>query len=232
MIGGLHKMNSIGPRLEAALSLLASIGKTETFADIGSDHAYLAAESLRRGLCENAIASDIRKGPLCAGEKNCCDYEKKPIFILSDGFEAIEDRNITSAAVCGMGGELIKAIIEKSRTAKKIPLILQPMTKQETLREFLWTNGFEIKKEIFVTENRKPYSVMLAVFTGKNTDFSYPDTFLGLSREKSFEFLMYAGKILSAAEKRLKGEEISGTNTEKTLSLIKECKYITEVTRR
>ena len=217
------KMNSIGPRLEAALSLLASIGKTDIFADIGSDHAYLASECLKRELCREAIASDIRKGPLETGKKNASSYEKKPLFVLSDGFEALENRNITAAAVCGMGGELIKAIIEKSETAKKIYLILQPMTKQEALREFLWTNGFEIKKEIFVSENRKPYSVMLVRFTGKNTEFSYPDTFLGLLREKNPEFIMYTEKVLSAAEKRLRGEEISGENTENTLSLIKEC---------
>ena len=37
--------------------------------DVGTDHAYLAADLILSGKCKKVIASDINQGPLEAAEK-------------------------------------------------------------------------------------------------------------------------------------------------------------------
>lgn len=198
-------MNSLGARLEAALDFLKQVENNNLFADVGSDHAFLAIEAVKRGIAARAIASDVNIMPLEKGRENA---EKQGIdveFILSDGLDLLEGRGISSAAICGMGGELIADMVLRSEAAHGCKLILQPMTAQEDLRKALWENGFEIAKERFVVENGKAYVVMLAGFCGEKQDFNYVDLYLGKERSDSFEFRRYCRKIQAAAEKRRLG---------------------------
>lgn len=57
---------NIGDRLEA-IGKLVPVGST--FADIGTDHAYLPVWLLEQGKISSAIAGDIAEGP-CLAAKN------------------------------------------------------------------------------------------------------------------------------------------------------------------
>ena len=216
-------MNSIGNRLERAIALLEKCRNNTLFADIGSDHAHFAIEAVRRGIVKSAIAADINEMPLEKGRENSASQGVDIKFVLSDGFENLENEGITSAAICGMGGELIAKIILKSETARHCDLILQPMSQTDELRRALWDNGFKIDEEVFVTENRKVYTVMRTFFSGKTTEYTYTDLFLGKERKTGEEFREYCKKVLLSAEKRRIGIVARNESTEDIDSLIKEC---------
>ncbi len=216
-------MSSIGTRLNAVTTILKERQGNTLFADIGSDHAFLAIEVIKRGIAESAIASDINEMPLLKGRENAARSGVGIDFYLSDGFDAIDDLPITSAAICGMGGELIAKIIGRSRVAKSALLVLQPMSAQEELRKFLWENGFDILKEIFVFDSGKPYTVMQVKYSGKNTQYSYLDLFLGKSRTPSREFSLYCEKTLNSAIKRRLGLTARGEDTKDIDALIEFC---------
>lgn len=212
---------NLGKRLSAALELLAECDGS-IVADIGSDHAYLAVAALKSGAAKRAIASDINPGPLESGRANAKLHGADIEFVLSDGFDALEDKGVTAAAICGMGGETIAAILEKSACAKKCRLILQPMSGQEKLRAFLYGNGYRILRERFVTDCGKPYTVMLVKYTGISEEFTYTDLYLGKERPEGADFALYAEKEAYRAEKRLRGNITSARRADEN-ALIREC---------
>ncbi len=216
-------MSLIGSRLLAVTKLLKEVNDNTLFADIGSDHAFLAIEVLKNGLALSAIASDINEQPLLKGKENAARSGVKMNFYLSDGFDAIDNLPITSAAICGMGGELIAKIIDRSKAARNATLIVQPMSAQEDLRKYLWDNGFLIEKELFVHEAGKSYTVMKIKFGGERTEYSYIDLFLGKERLPSREFSLYCEKILIAAKKRRLGVVARGEDTAEIDRLIEFC---------
>ena len=219
-------MSFLGTRLEAALMLL----KTENnslFADIGSDHAFLAIEVLKRGIARSAIAADINALPLEKGRENSALQGVKMDFYLSDGFKGIDTLPITSAAVCGMGGELIARIISESAVCRQALLVLQPMSAQEELRRYLWENGYTIFTERFVIDSGKPYTVMQVKYSGKAEDYSYLDLYLGRERAPSPEFAAYCERQLIAAKKRRLGIVARGESTKDIDGLIEFCQIQT-----
>ena len=55
----------LSDRLEKLMELA---GRGVCAADIGTDHAFVPAELVRRGAFSRAVASDVRKGPLKSAE--------------------------------------------------------------------------------------------------------------------------------------------------------------------
>ena len=216
-------MSLIGSRLSAVIELLRDVENNTLFADIGSDHAFLAIEILKNNVAKAAVASDINALPLLKGKENAARSGVAIDFILSDGFDAIDSRPITSAAICGMGGELIARIIDRSEAAHKCVLVLQPMSAQEELRKYLWDNGFDIEREIFVFEAGKSYTVMRVRFSGATTEYTYIDTYLGKEKRGSEEFSLYCEKILKSATKRRLGLIARGEDTAEIDALIDFC---------
>ena len=216
-------MGNLGIRLEKAIEILSQTENNRLFADIGSDHAFLPIEVLKRGIAEKAIAADVNRLPLEKGRENAEEAGVEIDFILSDGFDGLEGLHITSAAVCGMGGELIAKMILRSQIAKKCNLVLQPMSAQEELRKSLWDNGFNILSENFVVEGGKPYTLMNVVFDGIKRDYTYNQLFLGKEMRPSPEFAEYCRKIKAAAEKRRLGFVAKDLPTDEIDGLIELC---------
>lgn len=214
---------TIGNRLEAVIKLLSQCKSNNLFADIGSDHAFLAIEVIKRSIAKKAIAADINEMPLLKGKENAEKLGIDIEFILSDGLDAFDERDISSCAVCGMGGELIANIILRSKAARNALLILQPMSAQEELRKSLWDNGFDILTEIFTVEAGKAYTVMQVKYDGIVRDYSYIDLYLGKERAESNEFKQYCEKILLSAQKRRLGLIAKNESTEEIDTLIEYC---------
>ena len=223
---------TIGNRLECALALLAAGGKSARFADIGSDHAFLAVEAVRRGLAARAVAADINPAPLERGRAYARASAVAEVeFLRSDGFEALHGDPPDAAALCGLGGILISKILQKGGKTARCRLILQPMTAQDRLRAYLWENGFEIVEERFALENKRPYALLSARYTGRNTPFSQTDLYLGKTPQPTPAFAAMAGKVRRMAQKRLTGAPPED-EARALESLIAECRAAEDAGRR
>lgn len=178
----------LSPRLDAALQY---INDSNLFADIGTDHAYLAIAALETGRAKKAIAADIRRGPLERAVKNGAGYNGRLSFALSDGFKALDTSSIDTAAICGMGGETVTHILSNAKDLKDTVLILQPQTFAHTVRAWLWDNGFCINDETFVSEQDRAYCIMCASHIGYSRAYDVSDCRFGTVRPKSDAFDLY-----------------------------------------
>lgn len=127
------------------------IDKCKTLIDVGTDHGYIPIYSVKHKLCESAIASDINREPVKKAEMNTAlEGVKSSIQVrIGGGLEVIEIGEAEGAVIAGMGGNLIRDILEKDieKTASFKFLILQPAQNPEVLREYLYNNGYEVMEE-------------------------------------------------------------------------------------
>lgn len=137
-----------------------------TACDVGTDHAYLAADLILSGKCSHVIASDVKDGPLEAAAKTVEKYgiSEKIQLILSDGLQRVPADGVSDIIIAGMGGETIVEILQACQwiADEEINLVLQPMTKAEILREWLGMNGFIIDEERATEDAGRVYIVMRA----------------------------------------------------------------------
>lgn len=153
-------------RLGAALDFL----RGGCMADVGTDHAYLPLLALRRGLSNFAVATDIHKGPAEIAARHLSAGgigSDRAAVLLTDGLHGAEEYLPTDICILGMGGEMIARIIDEAPWVRDagIRLILQPMTKQEILRDYLAQNGFLTVCERLVKTDRI-YTLICAEFDG------------------------------------------------------------------
>lgn len=133
--------------------------------DVGTDHALLAAYLITNGKCEKVIASDINEGPLESAGKTVEKYgiSGKVDLVLSDGLKNVNGEGVYDIVIAGMGGEtIVKILSECQFDLNGIRLILQPMTKAEILRKWLFMYGFSVISEKGVAEGEKLYTVITA----------------------------------------------------------------------
>ncbi len=141
---------------------------TRYAADVGTDHGYLAAYLVQHGICEHVWACDINPKPLGFAEKTIREYgmQDSVTAVLSDGLDAfpVPPAQGSFSVICaGMGGELIADIISRCSWADGCRLILQPMTKADVLRKWLYENGWSVVRENACEDGSFVYSVMTAV---------------------------------------------------------------------
>ena len=131
--------------------IIENIDNTSVLADIGTDHGYVPLLALRNELCEKAIACDINKEPLAKGKLNAIleGIDDKIEFRLGNGFEPLKINEVEEVVIAGMGGNLIRDIIQKdlNKVASCNYLVLIPAQNPEVLREYLYKNDFEVIKE-------------------------------------------------------------------------------------
>ncbi len=194
----------LSPRLDAALRYIKD---TDLFADIGTDHAYLAIAALETGRAKKAIAADIRKGPLERAVQNGSEYSDRLSFVLSDGFDSLDTSCIDTAAICGMGGETMTHILSNAKDLKSTLLILQPQTFAHTVRAWLWDNGFCIVGETFVSEQDRAYCIMCAKYSGYARAYDASDCRFGTVRPQNDAFDLYIKNAQKDLLNKLKAGE-------------------------
>lgn len=225
--------------INARLAVAAEMTRQNAiFADIGTDHAYLPLFLLSRGVIDFAYCSDINEGPLASARRNAEErgYTDKMEFILTDGAAALSGKGITDYAICGMGGELICDIISKAPQLYDggVNLILQPMSRQATLRKFLAAEGFEVKCEGYSYDAGKYYVCLLATYTGIKREIDEIEAELGSPDAvyKNNEARQgYLTTLLNARRRAMKGKIRGGMENPPERQIVCEIEKVLERTK-
>lgn len=167
-------------------------------ADIGSDHGFLPAALALRGVISFAVAGEVVEGPFLSAKHQ---VEKNQLtgmieVRLADGLEAIHDEDeIDTITICGMGGTLIRDILERGKNNGKLTgrelLILQPNVGECTLRNWLCDNSYCIIAEDILEEKEKIYEIIVAEPYEIKIDYTKEELFFGpkmmLERNEAFQ---------------------------------------------
>lgn len=153
--------------LSQRLEKLASyVEKTDILGDIGTDHGFIPINLLENNVTNQIIASDLNQGPLDNAKEELSQrgLVQSVDLRLGGGLEPYTPGEINTALIAGMGGTLIRNILEEGR--EHLPylkkLILQPMHGVVDLRRFLLNNGFRIVDEDLIYENNIYYEIIVA----------------------------------------------------------------------
>ncbi len=140
-------------------------------ADVGCDHAFLSVYLIQAGKCPKCLAMDVRRGPLSGAEEHIAAYGLGEYIEtrLSDGLAAYRIGEAQTLVCSGMGGRLMKKILEEGgdKTRSFTELILQPQSEISEFRIFLREAGFLVTEEEAVYEEGKYYFAMKAVYAGQ-----------------------------------------------------------------
>jgi len=151
----------ISKRLKLISDLITGV---KSMVDVGTDHGYVPIELLKRNKIDFAIASDINKGPVEKAKKNVRDnnLQHKIQCRLGGGLTTVTPREVEAAVIAGMGGNLIRDILEESKAVFKALdyVIVQPVQNPEVLREYLYTSGCNILDELIIYDEEKYYEIM------------------------------------------------------------------------
>ncbi len=157
--------------LDARLRMAANMVRSGSrLADIGTDHAHVPITLVQEGRCLSAIASDVRPGPADNARRNIRQAGLETVIAvrLGDGLHTIRADEVDDILIAGMGGETIAEILEAAPWVKSpsYRLILQPMTRAEKLRAYLFTHGFTLRCEQVTFAGKHWYTVLCAEYTG------------------------------------------------------------------
>ena len=182
--------------------------------DIGCDHGHLSIWLVARGGFEGALACDLRPGPLARAQANIrqLGLTGRIETRLSDGLLAIDPGEGDTIAVCGMGGELIAAILAASPWALEggHTLILQPQTKSEALRAFLHRSGCAIEAEAVAHEGERLYTVLRARGGAEALPLEPGHFLFSKALMEDAHFPAYLDKLMAQLRRALAGKQAGG----------------------
>ncbi|MBR3619918.1 MAG: SAM-dependent methyltransferase, partial [Clostridia bacterium] len=183
----------------------------------------------KNNISSKVLACDLRKGPLDNAAENVkkagCENEIE--LRLSDGLDSVRPDEADDIIICGMGGTLIADILSRSAWLKNphYNLVFQPQSHADDLRRYLFENGFEILKEIPVTDEGRDYVVISSAFRKyfDDKDNELKIYFGSLLDNKDEISARIAGRTLSYLKVRMKSEKEYGDLriSEKLKSIIK-----------
>lgn len=184
-------------------------------ADIGADHGYLICALVESGRAERGIAADINPQPLDKARREAERRGLSPRIqtVLGDGLAGIGPEGLDTVIIAGMGGETIAHILGEWPHSKNpgITWLLQPMTKAERLRDWLWGEGFSILRERCCRAAGRVYSVMEVRWTGKVSPHEEWERHLGaVDPREDGHSLCYAEKKAEELEKIAAGLRAGG----------------------
>lgn len=189
-------------RLDDRLAAIAALVRTDKrICDVGTDHGLLPCRLCELG-AQSVTASDINEMPLAAARANAEKYGfgDRITFVLSDGLKGIPPCD--DIIIAGMGGELIARIIaDCTFVTADTRFILQPMTKAEILRRYLYGAGYEIMLENGAFSGGKAYTVMLVRYTGEKRGIDNEFAFFGKNTDPR-----YTAKVNSQLRKLANGD--------------------------
>lgn len=152
-------------RLKAIASM---IEKCDSAIDVGTDHGYIPIYLVQKGMIKSAIASDINRGPVEKAKKNIFlnNASAQISCRLGSGLSTVKRGEVQVAIIAGMGGNLIRDILEADlEVVKQFKyVILQPVQNAEVLRKYLYTSGYDILDEEICNDDGKFYEIIKAKY--------------------------------------------------------------------
>lgn len=134
--------------------------------DVGCDHGFVSVYLVQQGISPRVLAMDLREGPLGAAREHVTAYclEDRIEVRLSDGLHKYEIGEADTLVCAGMGGGLMRRILEEEpeKASSFRELVLQPQSETEAFRHFLRVNGYTILDETMLEEEGKFYQIMRA----------------------------------------------------------------------
>jgi tRNA (adenine22-N1)-methyltransferase len=147
-----------------AVSKAVPSGKT--VADIGSDHALLPCALCLSNKVPRAVAGEVIDGPYQAALAQVQKWQLGDVVSVrkGDGLDVIAPGEVDVVVIAGMGGKLIRDILErgKNKLAGVSRLILQPNMAAMATRLWLMKHGWELIDETILEEDKKVYEVLVA----------------------------------------------------------------------
>lgn len=149
---------------ERLLAVASMVARGNRVVDVGTDHGYIPIYLVQEKKVPSAIAMDIRMGPLSKAKFNVAAAHLEEFIQtrLSDGVWALKENEADTMIIAGMGGGLIRRIIEDGRMVLESveEFILQPQSEIGMVRRFLAKEGYCIVEEDMVFEDGKFYPMM------------------------------------------------------------------------
>jgi len=182
----------VSKRLE---SLAMYIPSGATLADIGSDHAYLPCYAAINGRIVSAIAGEINEGPFRLAQETVKQHGLENVIAVrrGNGLNVIASGEVDAIVIAGMGGDLIRTILEegKQKLTTQTTLILQPNVGEKRLREWLQAEQWRIINEEILEEDGHIYEIVVAKYGAPSSMYlSLEDLWFGpcLRRQSSAIF--------------------------------------------
>lgn len=151
----------------------------QVVADIGCDHGYVSITLTNSGKFEKALAMDINEGPLRLAGQNIALYGDKARIEtrLSSGFDKLEKGEADTVIIAGMGGMLVRDILDAGRDklGSVKQLVLGAQSDIDTVRRYITAAGFRIDDEEMLEEDGKYYQLIRAVNTGSDIEGQLSD---------------------------------------------------------
>lgn len=151
----------LGARLRAIAELVPA--GCACLADIGTDHGYIPVSLLLEGRILRAVAADIGALPLDHARRTAqrCGVTERISFRLGDGLSVLEPGEAGVIVIAGMGGDTVTEILAAAPWSRAGPLLLlQPMSRAETLRAWLPRNGYAVQAERLVQDKGVLYPIL------------------------------------------------------------------------
>lgn len=216
----------LSPRLKI---IADSIRGYESVADIGSDHAYLPIYLIKNEHIRNAIATDINAGPVEISKKRIKRHRVEAGVSVrkGNGLEVIKPGETEVIVIAGMGGMLIRDILEKDEEIALSArlLILQPMKDSDKVRRWLLEHGFGITDEELVKDQDKIYEVIWAEPADRKIEAKGQMLVGNIIIEKKHPLAVeYINKKISELEKIM--VNLTGMETENCRERTEECKEL------
>ncbi|MGI8316119.1 tRNA (adenine(22)-N(1))-methyltransferase [Halobacillus mangrovi] len=156
-------VNSLSQRLYKVATYLP---EGSHFADIGSDHAYLPCYVCLRDETARAVAGEVNQGPYesARNEVTLHSLQDRIDVRLGNGLEVLEKDEVNQVVIAGMGGPLIRDILEagKKKLGTVQRIIAQPNIDSRSIRRWFLNNGYSLVDESILEESGHIYEILVA----------------------------------------------------------------------
>ena len=201
----------LSERLGAVAGLVKSAASV---CDIGTDHGFVPIYLINSGACQKALAMDINEGPLDRADEHIREFglENKIETRLSNGMEKLSEGEAEVIVCAGMGGLLMKRIIEDGQPRKKgvKRMVLQPQSDLRLFREYLRGEHFFIEDEKEIFEEGKYYVAMSVRVSDDDDNELYEKVADELSKEAFESCDLVTGQANDESENSVKEEAMDG----------------------
>lgn len=151
---------------ERLAAIAAFVPHGTTLADIGGDHAYLAATLVMEGTARRAVVGDLSAGACAAARRTTQAWRlTREIDVRQgDGLSVLAPGEAEAIVIAGMGGALIAQILDAAPDilTDVQTLVLQPMNGAAKLRRWLYEHGWDIVDETLACAGGHLYEIIRA----------------------------------------------------------------------